>query len=67
MSKAKEALRRLEWSGKRSGPGSMMGRQDGNVYNACPACHGLQSPNADFTAEAVGHRSDCYLMEAINE
>lgn len=59
-------LRELEWSARRKGTsGDREGDTSGHMYPACPCCGGLEKANGDFIAEAVGHRPDCRLKEAI--
>lgn len=57
----------LEWSGSRQGPGfgPHGSGNDGTDYPACPVCGGLEKPNGNFRADAVGHRPDCRLAEAL--
>lgn len=59
-----QLLRKLEWSGKRLGPGSgpMFSGGDGTPYPACPLCGGLKEPNQEFNKEAVGHRPECDFL-----
>ena len=60
----KDFIDQLQWSGILRGPGSgpMNSGDDGTPYPACPICHGLKEPNADFTTkQAVGHLPGCFM------
>lgn len=56
-----------EWSGYTRGQGSgpMGSGGDGHKYPACPECGGLEKPNGEFIASAVGHRSGCTIATAL--
>lgn len=60
-------VRGLEWMGRRRGPGTSMGAQNGTIYPACPVCHGLEKPNGDFDNSAVGHQPGCWLGDLLKE
>jgi hypothetical protein len=57
----------LEWSGSRQGQGygPHGSGNDGPVYKACPVCRGLEKPNGDFIASAVGHQPGCVLAALL--
>lgn len=67
IEKAARLLPGLEWSGTAHGQGSGPHGSggDGYPYPACPECGGLEKPNGEFIAEAVGHRSGCRLAALL--
>lgn len=62
-------LDNVEWSGyvRGQGSGPMGSGGDGYKYAACPVCRGLQKPNGEFVAEAVGHQPGCKLAAALGK
>lgn len=64
----RQELEDREWSGTTRGPGSgpMFSGDDGTPYPSCPECGGLQRPNGEFVASAVGHRSGCIIAAMLD-
>lgn len=63
----RQALERLEWSGKIGCEGYQMGAPPLHLHTACPACRQLK-PDANqrcFRKEAEGHKPDCWLVAAL--
>lgn len=71
VDEAIELLKKLEWSGRTTGPGSYQGATDGDIFPSCPICHGLQPRGKSglgyggFIASAFGHKKNCELARLV--